>query len=303
MRILPLAVIGLFCAMATDARAQFTFASDNAGNSAYTNASVPGGWDNGDDGGFGFGGWGFSGGNADAGSFRGNPTNSGIANSNMGTVAFGMFSSATSSGFANRSRGFDAGMGIGDSFTFDWGINWTPGASGGSKGFDIRAGGTTLFTVINSGTSDAIVFNNNVNSTSGNAATSFGTNNMAVTITRTATGYTFTMPTRSSGTLFTTNITTSSTIDNFNFFIGNQQDNNGNRNMFFNNLSISNSGVFSQGGTVTNANTFAGTGALSVGNSTTLALSGSGNNNYSGATVISNGSTLRFQGSGTSDFG
>jgi autotransporter-associated beta strand protein len=53
---------------------------------------------------------------------------------------------------------------------------------------------------------------------------------------------------------------------------------------------------------VTNANTFTGVGALAVGNNTTLALSGSGNNNYTGATTISNGSTIRFQGSGTSDF-
>ncbi|MFM8718588.1 MAG: hypothetical protein ACKOFH_03490, partial [Chthoniobacterales bacterium] len=110
------------------------------------------------------------------------------------------------------------------------------------------------------------------------------------------------MTSRNTGSLFTTNISTSSTIDNFNFFIGDQQDNNANRNIYFDNLSITNSGVFSSGGTVTNANTFSGSGALSIGASTTLVLSGGGNNNYTGATTISNGSTLVFAGSGTSQF-
>lgn len=288
----PLVAFVLGFSAATDsARAQFTFASDDASNYGAT-------WTDGEDGGTGFGGWGFQT-NANTGSFLGNPTNNGIANTNMGATAFGMFSTTNNSLYANRSRGFDVGMGIGDTFSFNWGINWDAGS--GAKGFDIRAGGTTLFTLINGGSS-TITFTNLLNGTSSSASGSAGTNNMAVTLTRTTTGYTFTMPSRNTGTLFTTNISTSATIDNFNFFIGNQSDSDGRRNMYFDNLSITNSGVFSQGGSVTNANTFAGTGALSVGNNTTLALSGSGNNNYTGATTISNGSTLRFQGSGTSDF-
>ncbi|MFM8885135.1 MAG: beta strand repeat-containing protein, partial [Chthoniobacterales bacterium] len=292
------AIIALiFVAAINDANAQFTFASDRADN--YGGGGEPG-WTNASDAGTGFGGWGFSGGGVNAGSFLGNPTNSGINNNIMGSEAFGMFSSANNSGYANRSRGFDVGMGIGDVFTFDWGMNFDSGSSG-AKGFDIRSGGTTLFTLISSN-SATITFTNLVNSSSGTASGSYGTNNMAVTLTRTATGYTFTMTSRNTGSLFTTNISTSSTIDNFNFFIGDQQDNNANRNMFFDNLSITNSGVFSSGGTVTNANTFSGSGALSIGNSTTLILSGGGNNNYTGATTISNGSTLTFAGAGTSTF-
>jgi len=291
------AITALFFVGATDqANAQFTFASDNAADSVYGSGS--GGWEQGDDGGFGFGGWGFTTG-ANTGSFIGNPNNNGIANTDMGSTAFGMFSTSNNGAYANRSRGFDVGMGIGDSFTFDWGINWDAGS--GAKGFDLKAGSTNIFTIINGG-SAAITFSNRLDSSSGTASATYGTNNMAVTLTRTATGYTFTMTSRNTGGLFTTNITTTATIDNFNFFIGSQSDNNGNRNMYFDNLSITNSGVFSQGGSVTNANRFTGAGNLSVGNSTTLALSGAGNNDYTGTTIISNSSTLRFQGAGTSDF-
>ncbi|MFM8684469.1 MAG: hypothetical protein ACKOEG_11975, partial [Chthoniobacterales bacterium] len=189
MRILPLAVIGLFCVMATDARAQFTFASDNAGN--YSSAT----WTNASDQGSGFGGWGFSDASSSAnmGSFIGNPTNSGINPSSLGSSAFGMYSVNASAGYANRSRGFEVGMGIGDSFTFDWGMNFDAGNSSGAKGFDLRAGGSTIFSVIQRGTNAAVVFTNVLNVSQGNLATSYGTNNMAVTLTRTATGYSFSM--------------------------------------------------------------------------------------------------------------
>ena len=270
------------CLVIPKSHAQFTFATDNADN-------YGGNWTVGTDGGSGFGGWGFSEG-ANSGSFLGNPSGNGIANTAMGTTAFGMF--ATGTGYANRSRGFDVGMGIGDVFTFDWGMNWD--ANTGAKGFDLKAGGTSLFNINNGGSSTITV--------NGAAAnTNYGTGNMAVTLTRTASGYTFSMTSRSGGSAYTTAIVTSSTIDNINYYIGNQNDNNGNRNIYFDNLSISNSGVFNQGGTVNNANRFTGTGNLSVGNNTTLALTGSGNNNYTGTTTIGSGSTLRFEGPGTSD--
>jgi autotransporter-associated beta strand protein len=271
------------CLVIPKSHAQFIFATDNADN-------YGGNWTPGSDGGSGFGGWGFSTG-ANSGSFLGNPAGNGISNTGMGTTAFGMF--ATGTGYADRSRGFDVGMGIGDVFTFDWGMNWD--ANGGAKGFDLKAGGTKLFTINNGGSSTITV--------NGAAAdANYGTGNMAVTLTRTASGYTFSMTSRSGGSAYTTAIVTSSTIDNINYYIGNQNDNNGNRNIYFDNLSISNDGVFNQGGTVSNANRFTGTGNLSVGNNTTLALTGSGNNNYTGTTTIGSGSTLRFGGAGTSDF-
>lgn len=125
---------------------------------------------------------------------------------------------------------------------------------------------------------------------------------MTVNVTRTTNGYDFSMSSRSGGSTYTTNLVTADTIGRINLYEGNQGDNNANRNIYFNNFSISNSGVFNQGGVVTNANTFTGSGNLTVGNNTTLVMNGSGNNNYTGTTTISNGSTLRFSGGGTTAF-
>ena len=271
------------CLVISKSHAQFTFATDNASN-------YGGSWLGSSDGGSGFGGWGFTTG-ANSGSFLGNPANNGISNTAMSDTAFGMYASGNE--YANRSRGFDVGMGIGDVFTFDWGMNWD--AVGGSKGFDLKAGGTSVFNINNGGSSTITV-------TGAAANANYGTGNMAVTLTRTASGYTFSMTSRSGGSAYTTALVTSSTIDNINYYIGNQNSSDGQRNIYFDNLSISNDGVFNQGGTVNNENRFTGTGNLSVGNNTTLALTGSGNNNYTGTTTIGSGSTLRFEGAGTSDF-
>lgn len=185
-------------------------------------------------------------------------------------------------------------MQVGDSLSFYWAMNWD--ANGGSKGFDLRSDGTTIFNVNNGG-------NATITTTSGTANTDYGTTPMLVTLTRiSASQYTFSMTSRSGGSTYNATINDSRTINNFNFYIGNQNSGDGNRNFYFNNFAVTNSGVFNQGGTVANANTFTGTGSLSVGNNTTLELTGGGNNNYTGTTTISNGSTLRFQGTGNSDF-
>jgi autotransporter-associated beta strand protein len=273
-----------FVGAISDAHAQFTFASDNAANYGGT-------WNNGSDQGSGFGAWALTNG-TNAGSFIGNPANNGMGTTGIGTTAFGTFS--TGAGYFNAGRSLDTGMGIGDTFSFYWAINWD--ANGGNKGFDLRSGGSSIFNVNNSNSSSI--------NAGGSTITGFGTDPMLVTLSRTAMGtYSFTMTSRSGGSTFSTNISSTSTIDGFQFYIGGQNDGDGRRNMYFNQFNSTNSGVFSQGGTVTNANTFTGAGNLSVGNNTTLALSGGGNNNYAGTTTISNGSTLRFQGSGTSGFG
>jgi autotransporter-associated beta strand protein len=119
---------------------------------------------------------------------------------------------------------------------------------------------------------------------------------MLVTLVRTTNGFTFTMTSRTNSSVsYTTNVVTSSNITGFNLYEGDQSDGAGQRNIFFDDFLSTNSGVFSTGGTVTNGNIFSGSGNLSIGNSTILVLSGSGNN-YSGTTTISNGTTLRFTG-------
>lgn len=276
-----------FVVAGSEARAQFTFASDSATDAVYDD-----GWTTGDNGGFGFASWQLTNG-ANSGGFIGNPANNGMGTSGIGTEAFGTF--ATGSGFRNSGRSLTTGMQVGDTFSFYWAMNFDAGD--GAKGFDLRSGGTTIFNVNNAGSST-------ITTTGGGSLTGYGTDPMLVTITRTSSGnYSFTMTSRSGGSTFSTNISSTDSLNNFQFYIGNQNDGAGQKNVYFNNFSVTNSGIFSQGGSVTNANTFSGTGNLSVGDSTTLALSGGGNNNYSGTTTISNSSTLRFQGAGTSDFG
>ena len=52
---------------------------------------------------------------------------------------------------------------------FYWAMNWD--ANGGGKGFDFKSGGTTLFTVLNNGSSAAIT-----TSSGGTADGNYGTN-------------------------------------------------------------------------------------------------------------------------------
>ena len=272
-----------------EAKAQFTFATDNAGNSAYSD-----GWASGDNGGSGFGSWTVSTTNAAAGVFIGNPANNGMGTTGIGTTAFGLISSANNSGYVNATRDFNTGLQVGDTLSFRWAMNWD--SSGGAKGFDLKTStGANVFNVNNGG--NASIQAGGITANSG-----YGTTPMSVNVTRTTDGYSFSMTSRSGGSAYTTNLVTTSAISRINLYEGNQGDNNANRDIYFNNFSISNSGVFNQGGTITNANTFTGTGNLSVGNNTTLVMSGGGNQNYSGTTTIDGGSTLRLAGSGTSGF-
>jgi hypothetical protein len=149
--------------------------SDNATN-------YGGNWTNGSNQGTGFGAWSLSAG-SNSGSFIGNPSNNGMGTSGIGTTAFGMF--ATGGGFFNASRTINNGIQVGDVLTFFWAINFDAGS--GSKGFDLRAGGTTIFNV-NNGNSATIT------TTNGTANTNYGTSPMQVTLTRiSATQYSFSM--------------------------------------------------------------------------------------------------------------
>jgi hypothetical protein len=195
--------------------------SDNASN-------YNGSWGNSSNGGTGFGAWILTSEN-NSGGFIGNPANNGIGTSGIGTTAFGMFATLNS-GYFNAYRSINNGIQVGDTFSFYWAINWDAG--GGSKGFDLRSGGTNIFNVNNGGSSTITA--NNVN-----ANTDYGTTPMLVTITRTsASAYSFSMTSRSGGATYTTTINSASTIDGFNFYIGNQNDGAGQKNMFVNGFSI-----------------------------------------------------------------
>jgi hypothetical protein len=195
-------------------------ASDNASN-------YSGSWNNGSNAGTGFGAWSITAG-ANSGGFIGNPANNGMGTSGIGTTAFGMF--ATGGAYFNASRSITNGLQIGDKLTFYWAIYWD--ANSGAKGFDLKSGATTIFNVNNGGSST-------ISTTNGTAFTNFGTSPMLVTLIRTSSNsYSFTMTARDGGSTYSTSISSSSTVDLINFYIGNQNDGNGNRNMYFNGLRV-----------------------------------------------------------------
>ena len=279
-------VLGLVAMAATGgtAQAQFTWATDNAGN-------YGGSWTNGSDGGTGFGAWGLGAG-ASSGNFIGNPSNNGMGTTGIGTTAFGLF--ANGDAYFNGGRAFDSAMQVGDAFTFWWAMNWD--ANGGNKGIDLKANNTAVFN-INNGNSSTITTSN------GAADTNYGTTSMLVTATRTSgSQYAFSMTSRSGGATYSTTISSSAAFDSFNLYIGNQDDfsaNNGNRNIYFNNFQLANSGTYNFGGSITESRAMTGGGALTVGGSTTLTLTSAGNT-FTGGSTVAAGSELTIGNGGAS---
>jgi autotransporter-associated beta strand protein len=256
------------------ARAQFTWATDNAAN-------YGGSWTNGSNAGSGFGAWGFSVG-ANTGNFIGNPANDGMGTTGIGTTTFGLF--ATGNQYFNGGRAFTSPMQVGDSFTFWWAMNFD--ANGGGKGIDLKANNTTIFNINNGGSAT-------ITTSNGTADTVYGTTPMLVTATRlSGTHYGFSMTSRSGGATYSTTFSSTTALDSFNLYIGNQNNGAGQRNIYFNTFQVANSGTYSSGGTVTESRALTGGGGLTVSGSTTLDLTSTGNT-FSGGSTVNAGSTLR----------
>jgi hypothetical protein len=180
--------------------------------SATDQASNYGGtWNSGSNLGSGFGAWTLTSGTG-TGWFIGNPSTDGMSNSVIGSSSFAMYS--TSTGYANASRNISTAMAIGDALSFHWAVNWD--ANTGSKGFDLKAGGTTVFNVNMAGSAT-------ITAGGVSAQTAYGTNAMIVTMARiSATQYTFTLSARDGvAALYSSTVNISSAIDNINFYIGN----------------------------------------------------------------------------------
>ncbi|NCY22463.1 hypothetical protein EBX31_10990, partial [bacterium] len=280
------AAIGLLVFVGTiqQVRAQFTFATDNASNY--------GTWSG--NGGSGFNAWSFSNG-SNSGQFIGNPSNNGMGTTGIGTTAFGLFGNQNGQ-YYNATRSLSTGMGVGDTFSFWWSMLWDTGASGLNKGIEFRNGSTNIFSIQNSGTSSAI--------TVGGVNTGFGYGGtpMFVTITRTSgSQYSVSIsPDRDGTGSYSGTISSSSAIDGFNIY-GSGNDNNGNRNVYYNNFAVTNTGVYFN--TQTESRALTGTGQLVVSNNSTLTLISNGNT-FTGGTTIQSGSTLSVgNGGGTGDIG
>jgi hypothetical protein len=205
-----------------------TIFTDNAGN-------YGGVWTNGSNGGTGFGAWTLSssgGTGGFAGSFIGDPSSAGITG--MSATSFGLFAHSGTGAFVNAERGFANPLGVGDSFSFQWGIHWD--SNGGNKGFSIYSGGTSgaeLINLNNAGSSAITINGTDVGFAYGNAT-------MTWTITRTsATNLQVDATNRAGGAAYSGNITISGTAapDSFKFYASGM-DSGDNRQPYFNNLTL-----------------------------------------------------------------
>ncbi|MFN5442383.1 MAG: hypothetical protein ACK5AR_11090, partial [Flavobacteriia bacterium] len=148
-----------------------TAVGSNSSTFTYTDAYDQGSnygatWNNGSNLGTGFSPWAFNIG-ANTGAFIGNPANDGNGTSGIGTSAFGIY--ATGAGYFNARRSLSTPMMVGEELSFYWIFNWDAG--GGNKGFDLKAGTTTVFNVNNTGSAT-------ITTSNGTANTSYGTTPM-----------------------------------------------------------------------------------------------------------------------------
>ena len=209
-----------------------TIFTDNAGN-------YGGGWNTGSNGGSGFGAWTLSssgGTGGFAGSFIGDPSSAGITG--MSATSFGLYAKPPGSGaFVNVDRSFNNPLGIGDSFSFQWGINWDSGA--GAKGFNIYSGGVsgTQLIYVNNLNGDAINIQGN------STGFGYGTTAMTWNFTRTsATNLLVEATNRDGGASYSGNFTISGAPDAFRFYASEMQaptePNQDNPQPYFNNLTL-----------------------------------------------------------------
>jgi hypothetical protein len=112
--------------------------------------------------GTGFGAWTFNHtqGSGSAGVFIGDPDDGGITG--MSTESFGFFANPTGSGAnAEVLRSFAAPLAVGQTFSFQWGLNWDSDAAGSNRGFNLRGAEGAQLLNINMGNSSTITINGN----------------------------------------------------------------------------------------------------------------------------------------------
>ena len=193
--------------------AQFTFAGDNADN--YGGAGEPG-WTNTANAGTGFAAWSLASGNGTGGfggNFLGDPNAAGITG--FGTSAFAQFANSTGTGaFANADRSLSTAMQVGDTFSFQWAINWDSG-TGGNKGFNLYTGGVggTQLINVNNGNSATITING------ADTGFTFGTSVMTWTFAYTgATTLVVTANDRDGSGTYSNSFTVAGALDAFRFY-------------------------------------------------------------------------------------
>jgi hypothetical protein len=206
-------------------------ASDNGGN-------YGSGWTNGANGGTGFLAWNVSvtPGTGFAGAFIGEPTNAGIVG--MSSTSFGLFANPGGSGAsATVSRGLSNALAVGDTFSFQWGINWDSDV--GNKGFNLFSGGvggTELLNVNQGGFPGNLNFI--VGGVTNNTGIGFGTGPMTWSFTLSTPSNLLVTSSARDGTttpVFTTNIAVGAAPNAFSFY-ATAMGAGDNRQPYFNNL-------------------------------------------------------------------
>jgi hypothetical protein len=197
-------------------------ASDNGSN-------YGSGWTSGSNGGTGFGAWSFTtSGGGFKGAYIGDPGQKGVTG--MGSSAFGLYANGGSGASITASRSFGAALGVGDSFSFQWGFNWDSDFFG-NKGFNLFAGSTEVINV-NNGGNDLIKVNGS------NTGFGYGTNAMTWTFTQTtATTVTVTANDRDGTGSYSAVINVSGALSGFSLYASDLGPG-GNREPFFNNFAI-----------------------------------------------------------------
>lgn len=222
-------------ALATGTTSYALIANDVAAN--YTSAT----WTNGANLGTGFGAWSLSSGGG-TGGFGGSyitetannntPANAGITG--MSAQSFALYADPLASGaYSTAERLFSSTLTAGDTFSFQWGINYDSGATNGTngnKGMVIFAGATELINLNNSSNSDITLNGTSVNFGYGTAAMtwSFAYDGSALSVSandRDGTGS------------FATNITIASAPTGFRFYASQMQAGD-QAKPYFNNLSV-----------------------------------------------------------------
>lgn len=215
-------------ALAFSSNAFALAASDNGGN--YTS-----GWTNGANGGSGFGAWSITAnqGTGFAGNFIGDPAGVGI--SGMATNSFGLYANPASSGAnVDAGRSFSSALAVGDTFSFQWGLNWDSDDVGGNKGFSLYSGGLggTELININMANSGTITIN------SANMFTNYGANAFTLNFTVVnATNLAVYGVGRDGSESYSNTFAISGSVDSFKFYASNMGAGD-QRQPYFNNLNV-----------------------------------------------------------------
>lgn len=126
-KVLMITMMGLSSILLFEADASVAF--DSAADAAYSD-----GWQDGDNGGSGFGGWIFGGSAAGHASIQSSTVNGGLSSIDSAGVSFSLLDSDNSGNFIDIFRYLNTDLQVGETFSMDMDINWR----GGYKGFRIR---------------------------------------------------------------------------------------------------------------------------------------------------------------------